>query len=96
MAHQTLQVELGERSYPIVIGSGLLGGGFDLSPYVSSDDCLVVTNETVAPLYLDALRGATDAKGRELEKHGRMRFKPSVVLLVDAIVITGGSFGNRL
>ena len=50
-----LTVNLGERSYPIVIGSGLLGGGFDLGEYVRGDDCLVVSNETVAPLYLDKL-----------------------------------------
>ena len=52
---RTITVELGERSYPIVIGSGLLGGGFDLAAYVAGPDCLVVTNETVEPLYLDAL-----------------------------------------
>lgn len=50
-----LTVELGERSYPIIIGSGLLGGGFDLAEFVGGGDCLVVTNETVGPLYLDAL-----------------------------------------
>jgi 3-dehydroquinate synthase len=49
----TLTVELGERSYPIVIGSGLLGD-FDLSGYLNGPDCLVVSNETVAPLYLEA------------------------------------------
>ena len=54
MTH-TLTVELGDRSYPIVIGRGLLGGGFDLAPYVRGEDCLVVSNETVAPLYLDRL-----------------------------------------
>lgn len=52
---RTITVELGERSYPIVIGSGLLGGGFDLAAHVAGPDCLVVTNETVEPLYLDAL-----------------------------------------
>jgi 3-dehydroquinate synthase len=52
---RTITVELGERSYPIVIGSGLLGGDFDLGGYLAGGDCLVVTNETVAPLYLDAL-----------------------------------------
>ena len=51
----TITVELGERSYPIIIGSGLLGGDFDLSEYVRGDDCLVVSNDTVAPLYLDKL-----------------------------------------
>jgi 3-dehydroquinate synthase len=48
-------VELGERSYPIVIGSGLLDGGFELSESLAGPDCLVVSNETVAPLYLEAL-----------------------------------------
>ena len=51
----TLTVELGDRSYPIVIGRGLLGGGFDLGERLRGDDCLVVTNETVGPLYLDKL-----------------------------------------
>ena len=51
-----LNVELGERSYPIVIGSGLLGGDFDLSGYLNGTDCLVVSNETVAPLYLETLK----------------------------------------
>jgi 3-dehydroquinate synthase len=48
---RTITVELGERSYPIVIGNGLLGGDFDLGEYLAGDDCLVVSNETVAPLY---------------------------------------------
>ncbi|MGI9234366.1 MAG: 3-dehydroquinate synthase [Woeseiaceae bacterium] len=51
----TLTVDLGERSYPIVIGRALLDGNFDLSEYLRSDDCLIVSNETVAPLYLDKL-----------------------------------------
>jgi 3-dehydroquinate synthase len=51
----TLNVELGDRSYPIMIGQGLLGGGFDLAGFVRGNDCLVVTNETVGPLYLDSL-----------------------------------------
>jgi 3-dehydroquinate synthase len=52
---RTITVDLGERSYPIVIGGGLLGGCFDLATYVGGPDCLVVTNETLEPLYLDAL-----------------------------------------
>jgi len=51
----TLTVDLGDRSYPIVIGRGLLGGGCDLAEYVHGRDCLVVTNDTVAPLYFDKL-----------------------------------------
>lgn len=52
MAPQTLNVLLGERSYPIVIGAGLLADTFDLRPYLAGKRCLVVSNETVAPLYL--------------------------------------------
>ncbi|MDH3612905.1 MAG: 3-dehydroquinate synthase [Gammaproteobacteria bacterium] len=54
---RTITVELGGRSYPIVIGRDLLGGGFDLGPHLAGSDCLVVSNETVAPLYLDKLMG---------------------------------------
>lgn len=52
----TLTVELGARSYPIVIGSGLLGSSGLLDPYVVGRDVLIVTNEVVAPLYLDPLQ----------------------------------------
>jgi len=51
----TLNVELGERSYPILIGRELLGGGFDLAAQLPGDNCLVVTNRTVAPLYAERL-----------------------------------------
>ena len=54
VAH-SITVELGDRSYPIVIGSSLLGGGYDLVPRLAGSNCLIVTNETVAPLYLDRL-----------------------------------------
>ena len=50
-----IEVELGERSYPIVIGRGLLGGNFAVSDYIRGTDCLVVSNDTVAPLYLHKL-----------------------------------------
>jgi len=50
-----IAVPLGDRSYPIVVGSGLLDGGFDLSRYVIGPHCLIVTNGTIAPLYADSL-----------------------------------------
>ncbi|MDJ0938395.1 MAG: 3-dehydroquinate synthase [Woeseiaceae bacterium] len=59
---ETLTVDLGNRSYPIIIGRELLGGGFDLSRYVAGSGCLVVSNETVAPLYLDALEACLGDK----------------------------------
>lgn len=56
VAPYTLTVELGDRSYPIVIGAGPIESGFDLSPHLAGEACLVVSNETVAPLYLEKLR----------------------------------------
>lgn len=53
---KTIQVNLGERSYPICIGAGLLDGHFDIAKYVRGSDCLVVSNETVAPLYLSQMQ----------------------------------------
>ena len=50
----TVTVELDDRSYPIVIGGGLLAD-FDLREYFNGPDCLIVTNETVGPLYLETL-----------------------------------------
>ncbi|PKM34969.1 MAG: 3-dehydroquinate synthase [Gammaproteobacteria bacterium HGW-Gammaproteobacteria-10] len=47
-----LQVDLGQRSYPIYIGSRLLEQADLLTRHIRSKQVLVVTNETVAPLYL--------------------------------------------
>lgn len=52
----TLNVELGTRSYPILIGSGLLRDESLLEPYVEGRDVMVVTSETIAPLYFEPLR----------------------------------------
>jgi 3-dehydroquinate synthase len=52
--HQTLTVALGERSYPIHIGCGLLGRAELWRPHLSPKmGAVVITNTTVAPLYLD-------------------------------------------
>ena len=50
---QRLSLDLGERSYPILLGSGLLQAQDVLEPYLGREGVLVVTNETIAPLYLD-------------------------------------------
>tara|TARA_R110001592_G_scaffold320639_2_gene598795 strand:+ start:117575 stop:118675 length:1101 start_codon:yes stop_codon:yes gene_type:complete len=52
---RTLTVDLGERSYPIFIGEGLLQTSDLLAPYIHGQQVLVVTNETIAPLYLQFL-----------------------------------------
>jgi len=56
VATHTLTVDLGDRSYPIVIGTGLLDSGFDLFCYLEGSGCLVISNETVSPLYLHKLK----------------------------------------
>lgn len=50
-----LTVALGQRSYPILIGPGLLGDPDRLQGVLRSRKVAVVSNETVAPLYLTAL-----------------------------------------
>lgn len=50
---KTLHVDLGDRSYPIFIGSQLLDQPDLLRPYIKGNSALIVTNETIAPLYLD-------------------------------------------
>lgn len=55
---ESLRVALGERSYPIHIGSDLLGRAELYRPYLSGGSAAIVTNEVVAPLYLPKLRQA--------------------------------------
>lgn len=55
---QTLNVDLGTRSYPIFIGTDLLGRPELVEPYVTGQQVMLVSNETVAPLYLDKVRRA--------------------------------------
>ncbi|QCI15043.1 3-dehydroquinate synthase [Pseudomonas putida] len=52
---QTLKVDLGERSYPIYIGEGLLDQSELLAPHIAGRQVAIVSNETVAPLYLERL-----------------------------------------
>ena len=50
-----LIVDLGARSYPITIGPGVISSAESFSDSIRSQQVMVVTNETVAPLYLDQL-----------------------------------------
>ncbi|MCG8610321.1 MAG: 3-dehydroquinate synthase [Pseudomonadales bacterium] len=52
---RTLQVDLGDRSYPIHIGSGILHDAKLFIPHIQGE-VMIVTNETVAPLYLETLK----------------------------------------
>ena len=50
--YSTLKVDLGERSYPIYIGENLLDQADILKKHIPGNSALIVTNATVAPLYL--------------------------------------------
>lgn len=51
MTTQIVDIDFGPRSYPIMIGENLLTQGGLLNQYVQGK-AMVVTNETIAPLYL--------------------------------------------
>lgn len=70
---QTLQVDVGHTSYPIKIGPGLLGDGALLDSLIPGRDLCVVTNTTVAGLYLEKLQAALaaprgDARGSDARR----------------------------
>jgi len=52
---QKLTVELGDRSYPIYIGAGLLENTDLIPEFVHGKSVITVSNETVAPLYAETL-----------------------------------------
>src|SRR5690606_29480953 len=56
--------DLADRSYPIVIGRNLLDGNYDLGAHLPGADCLIVSNETVGPVYLERL--ARNLPGRNV------------------------------
>ena len=55
---KTLNVELGERSYPIYIGTDLLDHNESVQEKISGSTAVVVSNTTVAPLYLERVMQA--------------------------------------
>ncbi|MDP3585374.1 MAG: 3-dehydroquinate synthase [Thiobacillus sp.] len=60
---QTLTVDLGDRSYPIHIGSGLLGQTDLILSHLAQKRVMIATNTTVAPLYLAQLTTTLQAGG---------------------------------
>ena len=62
---QTLHVELGDRRYPIFIGSDLNPESL-LEPYIKGKQVMIVTNTTVAPLYLEHYLTAIKALGKKV------------------------------
>src|SRR5690606_28710333 len=56
-----LNVDLGDRSYPIYIGENLLVDGQYILPHIRGRQVCIVTNETIAPLYLPSLQNLLHA-----------------------------------
>lgn len=60
---QTLNVELGDRAYPIHIGQALLNRSDLVLPHLKRKQVAIVTNTTVAPLYLEKFSSPLEAAG---------------------------------
>ena len=60
----TLHVDLGDRSYPVYIGRGLLRDTELLGAHVRGAQVVIVSNETVAPLYVERVRAALGERRR--------------------------------
>jgi len=65
MSARILTVALGERSYPIHIGPGLLGNPALYAPHVAGRCAAIVTNETVGPIYLGQVEAALASAGAQ-------------------------------
>jgi 3-dehydroquinate synthase len=61
-----LQVDLGDRSYPIAIGQSLLSDAGLVGRHVAGSRVAIVTNTTVGPLYLDTLARTFSAAGKRV------------------------------
>ena len=68
---QTLNLDLGDRSYPIYIGQGLLQQAGLLTEHVQGKSAVTVSNQTIAPLYLEPVNAALSS------------YKHSAVILPD-------------
>jgi shikimate kinase/3-dehydroquinate synthase len=62
----TLSVDLGDRSYPIVIGQSLLSDAALAARYIAGQRVAIVTNTIVAPLYLDVLSRTLITAGKKI------------------------------
>lgn len=59
----SLRVALGERSYPIHLGTGVLDDATLYAPHATGRRAAIITNSVVAPLYLDRVERALAASG---------------------------------
>ena len=91
-ATPALTVPLGDRSYPIHIGDGLLGDAALLAAVLPARRVAVVTNDIVGPLYLPRLQatwaaaGATPLLEIVLPDGERHKTLPTVSRILDTLV----------
>ncbi len=88
----TLRVDLGERAYDILVGQGLVSAPASFAGAITGRDVLVVSNETVAPLYGEALRaGLADYRVSEhLLPDGEQYKSPEQALgIIDTALAAG-------
>ena len=62
----SLRIALGDRSYPIEVGEGLIGDPQRYRPYLAGPKAAIVTSETIAPLYLERVAGALREAGAQV------------------------------
>jgi 3-dehydroquinate synthase len=65
---ERVTVTLGERSYPITIAAGLFNDAASFMPLKAGDQAMLVTNETLAPLYLDRVRSLLESSGVRVDQ----------------------------
>ena len=96
---KTLTVELGERSYPIYIGEKLLAQADLLTRHIQSKQVVIVTNETVAPLYLQnvlAHLGAYQVESVILPDGEQFKTLDSVTKIFDKLLASKFSRNSTL
>lgn len=67
-ATSTLRVELGDRSYDIIVGTGLIdSAGARLKPILKQPRAVIITDNNVAPLYLDRVSASLKDAGIQVD-----------------------------
>ena len=66
-APERVEIDFGERSYPILIGDSLLGDSATYADLPNASTAMVVTNATIAPLYCERLVAALTAKYKRIQ-----------------------------
>jgi 3-dehydroquinate synthase len=84
---ETLSVALGNRAYPIHIGAGLVARAELYRPHLGGGGAAIVTSSVVAPLYLQAVRGALGAAAEVIVPDGEQsKSWRGVEQVVDALL----------